>query len=147
MKKEKIRERRVSTSDYQAGEYVPFTILWEKQGKDLAGLSAARTYASACAEKMQRKELSNGRAWIKFNEMTGRNEFLFVSSGYRDDTTKVDILRSTGVKAAGAAGAAGGPGGSSGNSGSSGGGPPVVKKEPPSPGGDDGQNQDLRLPT
>ena len=51
LRNEKMKEETNSQSDFQNGVYVPFTILWEKQGKDSSGLQAARRYAVSCWEK------------------------------------------------------------------------------------------------
>ena len=55
-RKEKIKEETNSQSDFQNGVYVPFTILWEKQGKDSSGLQAARRYAVSSWEKTTKGE-------------------------------------------------------------------------------------------
>ena len=94
---EEIKERTISKSDQQWGEYMPFTVLWsDTQGKDEAGLIAATNYAFACLKYyLEGKELSPGRPWIRYHSMTKRNEFLFVRSGFRDGIDEKDTLRTT----------------------------------------------------
>ena len=42
-------------------------------------MKAAQTYALNCMTKMTAgEEVKPGKPWIKFNQMTGRNEFAFI---------------------------------------------------------------------
>ena len=69
-----IRTRQRSQSyqriDGSHGEYVPFSILWQREGghRDPFALSAAISHASKCMQM--------GGPWINMNTMTNRVEFL-----------------------------------------------------------------------
>ena len=56
--------------DEEAGTYECGKIIWDREGGDAYGLAAARNYITAC--------IHMGAPWVQFNEMTGRQEYLYL---------------------------------------------------------------------
>ena len=56
--------------DEEAGTYECGKIIWDREGGDVYGLAAARNYITAC--------IHMGAPWVQFNEMTGRQEYLYL---------------------------------------------------------------------
>lgn len=77
-----IRTRTRSQSyqriDEQQGEYIPFSILWQREGghRDPMALPAAIAHATKC--------LQMSGPWISINTMTGRLEFLHLKRLVRE---------------------------------------------------------------
>ena len=58
--------------DEEAGTYECGKIIWDREGGDVYGLAAARNYITTC--------IHMGAPWVQFNEMTGRQEYLYLKN-------------------------------------------------------------------
>ena len=64
--------------DILKGEYVSFSRIWKAEGKDAAGLEAAKEYVNTCLQYMMEGRTVRGRSYIEYNDMTKRFDFLYV---------------------------------------------------------------------
>eukprot|EP00974_Lingulodinium_polyedra_P003930 369581-Lingulodinium_polyedra.AAC.1 len=56
--------------DIEAGTYECFKVIWDKEGGDDAGRTAAFRYCTKAAKM--------GGRWVSWNDMTERYEYLYV---------------------------------------------------------------------
>ena len=63
--------------DREKGEYLPLYKIWEREGKNAAGLVAAQKIVLKC--------LVMGGKWIRWNDMTERYDFLYIKIQYIQD--------------------------------------------------------------
>ena len=64
--------------DVLKGEYMSFSRIWKAEGKDAAGLEAAKSYVDTCMQYMMEGRTVRGRSYIEYNDMTKRFDFLYV---------------------------------------------------------------------
>ena len=69
--------------DKVSGKHECFTNIWRAEGKDDAGLQAARAYCETVTKLHKQGNLGPRRApWIKWNNFTKRFEYLYVKAQY-----------------------------------------------------------------
>ena len=89
-KVEEFQRKRVnSNTDWAKGLYLPISRIWKEQGKDQQGLVATKKYVDNCLSRHTQGVTCAGRPYVVFNNMTERNEFLFLQNGFTDSFSDV----------------------------------------------------------
>lgn len=81
-KLERTRKTEYRHIDKKKGTYRPFSMIWKKQGGNLdpTALQAAKNIASAC--------IKMGGAWVQYNTMSKRVEYLDLERGFETEFEK-----------------------------------------------------------
>lgn len=66
--------------DSTKGCYEPFAVIVQKEGNDRSALQAATNYIGACVRM--------GGAWVSFNEMTKRHEYLYLKKHHQEEMSQ-----------------------------------------------------------
>ena len=92
---EKVEEEGEQAEDVMGGQYLPMNVIWREEGKDAAAVVATLNYVNKCVQYQTEGKLVKGRPWIEFNQMTGRNEFLYIKKPCRDTFFSSKYMKKT----------------------------------------------------
>lgn len=86
MMESKTRTTSVSEKWLRKGRYMSFRKIWEMEGLDNSGWTAAKRYMDSC--------LARGGSFVRNNKMTGRLDFLYVEMGKDEEFSEVFEVKS-----------------------------------------------------
>ena len=139
VKAERLKREVSELEDEDIGDYVPFTVLWQREGGDEAAFMAAKNYLVSALRLHNSGQTISKRPWLNYNNMTKRMEILHVKKRFtirmremwERRTSEVAVGNASGGSTASASGGstAGASGGST--AGASGGLTAVARADPP----------------
>ena len=85
---QKTQKLLVTENNDTMGEYLPFTVVYQREGGDAPAFAAAKNYVLSALVLQKKKHLWRTLPWVQWNHMTKRVEWLYIKTQYRQSSMK-----------------------------------------------------------